>query len=169
MEAAIGSETWIGDLGPARPADAVVSTTPHRPPEPLPRRAYRQLGELLRSGGALVDGEHFAPEPAGPSEIRARIGRLHAERRRAFDHEDWDEWWSAVADDPAFAELVAERRRRAAAVPGTKDSNLPPSHHVRLLRAAGFGQAGSVWQFDSSHALVAVLLTAGPRTATRVA
>ncbi|WP_335978649.1 class I SAM-dependent methyltransferase [Streptomyces sp. CA2R106] len=157
VEAAIGAERWTADLGLDRPVDAVVSTTTlHCLPEPLLRRAYRQLGALLRPGGALVNGDHFAPEPTGPREISARVGRLRAERQRAFDHEDWDQWWRAVSDDPAFSELVAERHRRAGSVPSTKDSDLPLSHHVRLLRAAGFGQAGSVWQFGSSHVLVAV-------------
>jgi SAM-dependent methyltransferase len=157
VEAAIGADSWVSDMDLDRPVDAVVSTTTlHCLPEPLLRRTYRQLGELLRHRGALINGDHFAAEPTGPGEISARVGRLRAERQKAFDHEDWDEWWTAVSDDPAFTELLAERVERPRAVPSTKDSNLPLSHHVNLLRASGFAQAGSVWQFGSSHVLVAV-------------
>jgi SAM-dependent methyltransferase len=157
VETEIGTDSWIPAMNLDRPVDAVVSATAlHCLPETLLRRTYGQLGELVRPGGALINGDHFAPEIAGPGEISARIGRLRAERQQVFAHEDWETWWAAVSDDPAFSELVAERLRRPTEVPSTSDNGLPLSRHVHLLREAGFGQAGSIWQFGTSHVLVAV-------------
>ncbi|MER5220046.1 hypothetical protein [Streptomyces flaveus] len=72
-----------------------------------------------------------------------------------FAHEDWASWWTAVADDPELADLLAERRRRTAISTG-KGGALPLSGHLSLLREAGFGQAGPVWQYGESYLVVAV-------------
>jgi SAM-dependent methyltransferase len=160
VEAAIGSDTWIAAMDLDRPVDAVVSTTAlHCLPEPVLRRTYRQLGALLRPGGVVINGDHFTPEPTGPARISARVGQLRAERQQAFSHEDWDSWWAAVSDDPEFADLLARRTERSPAGSGVGsigNNGLPLSAHMRLLRAAGFQQAGPVWQFGTSHVLVAV-------------
>lgn len=157
VEAAMGSDAWVAAMGLDRPVDAVVSTTAlHCLPEPLLRRTYHQLGALVRPGGVVVNGDHFAPENSAPGEISRHVGQLRAERQQAFGHEDWDSWWAAVSDDPEFTDLLAERLRRPPADPGVGDNGLPLSAHVRLLRAAGFAQAGPVWQFGTSQVVVAV-------------
>ncbi|MFC4034709.1 class I SAM-dependent methyltransferase [Streptomyces polygonati] len=157
VEASLGTDSWIAAMKLDRPVDAVVSTTAlHCLPQAVLRRTYEQISTVLRPAGALVNGDHFAPESTGPGEISARIGRLRAERQQAFDHEDWDAWWAAVSEDPAFTDLLAERLRRPPASAGTRDNGLSLSRHVGLLRKARFAQAGSIWQFGTSHVLVAV-------------
>ena len=68
-------------LGLDRAADAAVSTTAlHWLPEPELRAMYAELATVLRPGGLLLDGDHFArderrlpgPGPAGPGAPSAR-------------------------------------------------------------------------------------------------
>ncbi|MFE0250723.1 hypothetical protein [Streptomyces sp. NPDC059010] len=84
------------------------------------------------------------------------MGRRHAERLHALAHEDWDSWWTAVAEDPELADLLAERRRREPATGTDCAARLSVSAHERLLRQAGFGHAGAVRQYGDSHVVVAV-------------
>ncbi|EST35539.1 class I SAM-dependent methyltransferase [Streptomyces roseochromogenus] len=113
-----------------RPLDAAVSTTAlhYLTPDSL-RRAYRQLAGLLRPGGVLVNGDHLPQDEAGLAGISAHIGRRRAERQRVFAHEDWSSWRTAVAEDPELADL---------------------------LRQAGFGSAGAVWQYGDSYVVVGI-------------
>lgn len=159
VEAVIGEAEWTQALELDRPLDAAVSTTAlhYLGPETL-RRTYRQLAAMLRPGGVLVNGDHLPPE-GGPvaAGIADHVGRRLAERQRAFAHEDWDSWWAAVAGDPELADLLTERHRRQPSL-GTGASTgpgLPLSTHVRLLRQAGFTDAGPVWQYGNSYVVVA--------------
>jgi SAM-dependent methyltransferase len=155
VEAVIGTPGWVDALTLGRPLDAVVSTTAlHYLDQHTLRRVYRQLAELLRPGGVLVNGDHFRHDAAKMFEITTAVGRRRAERQAAFDHEDWHSWWGALEADPELADLLAERRSRP--LPSSEGEDLTLSSHVRLLREAGFEHVGSVWQFGNSHVLAAV-------------
>ncbi|MEV0222858.1 class I SAM-dependent methyltransferase [Streptomyces sp. NPDC050704] len=156
VDAVIGEPGWVQALDLDRPLDAAVSTTAlhYLDPDTL-RRTYQHLATLLRPGGVLVNGDHLPPEDGpGTAGIAAHLGRLRAERQRVFNHEDWTSWWTAAADDPELADLLAERGRREPATGNT--AGLPLSAHVRLLRQAGFAQAGPVWQYGNSYVVVAI-------------
>ncbi|ANS63552.1 hypothetical protein SLINC_1328 [Streptomyces lincolnensis] len=156
VDAVIGETGWTEALDLDRPLDAAVTTTAlHYLDDDTLRRTYRQLAALLRPGGVLVNGDHLPQDHSGPAGLTAHVGHRRADRQQAFAHEDWESWWTAVADDPELADLLAERRRRTATVTG-KDNDLPLSDHLRLLREAGFGQAGPVWQYGESYVVVAV-------------
>ncbi|MEU0221614.1 hypothetical protein ABZ281_44295, partial [Streptomyces sp. NPDC006265] len=60
------------------------------------------------------------------------------------------------AFDLDTADLLAERRRRAAPLGTGRPAELPLSAHLKLLRQAGFGTAGPVWQYGDSCVVVAV-------------
>lgn len=154
VEAVIGEDGWTDALGLREPVDAVVSTTAlHYLPEPVLRRTYRQLTALLRPGGVLINADHLSQDAAGCAEIAEFVGIRRAERQRAFDHEDWEAWWSAVENEPELTELCAERRNRGTTGSGC---SVTLGRHVELLTEAGFGHAGPVWQVGNSYVLVAL-------------
>ncbi|AWZ08385.1 MULTISPECIES: class I SAM-dependent methyltransferase [unclassified Streptomyces] len=155
VEALIGAPGWLDALALDRPVDAAVSTTAlHYLGEPSLRNVYRDLAERLRPGGVLVNGDHISPDSARIRDLALDIGRRHSERCLAFTHEDWQSWWSGAAADPEFAPFLAGRGERRH--PPCEGNDLPLSGHVELLREAGFGHVGTVWQFGNSHVLVAV-------------
>ncbi|MEW2549725.1 class I SAM-dependent methyltransferase [Streptomyces sp. NPDC047002] len=168
VEAEIGAADWTAALGVGGPLDAAVSTTAlHYLPGHRLQRVYAQLAGILRPGGVLVNADHLMPEDA--ADIAVHVGRRRARRQRAFAHEDWESWWAAAERDPELTALFAERRRRHGAPAaggrtegrradgrGTGDNGLTLNRHAAMLRAAGFAQAGPVWQVGNSCVLVAV-------------
>ncbi|GAB2755698.1 class I SAM-dependent methyltransferase [Streptomyces bullii] len=159
VDAEIGEPGWAEALDLDRPLDAAVSTTAlhYLDPDAL-LRTYRRLAALLRPGGVLVNGDHLPHDDAGLAEVAGWVGRRSAERRRVHAHEDWSSWWTAVAQDPELTDLLTERERRdrASAVGTHTPAPLSLAAHVRLLRQAGFAQAGAVWQYGDSHVVVAL-------------
>ncbi|MFC9125803.1 class I SAM-dependent methyltransferase [Streptomyces sp. NPDC057099] len=157
VDAEIGAPGWTGTLGLDRPLDAAVSTTAlHYLDRDTLLRTYRQLASLLRPGGVLVNGDHLPQDAAGPAGIAAHVGRCRADRQRVFAHEDWGSWWTALSRDPELTDLLAERRRREEPLDSGRPAELPLSAHLELLRQAGFGTAGPVWQYGDSCVVVAV-------------
>ncbi|WP_055716513.1 class I SAM-dependent methyltransferase [Streptomyces torulosus] len=159
VDAVVGEARWPDTLGLDRPLDAVVSTTAlHYLSERTLLGTYRSLFTLLRPGGALVNGDHFALDDRRCSDLTAVVGRRCAERSRTREHEDWRSWWAAAAEDPELADLFAQREKRRAASGNHEgnDNGLPLASHVELLRAAGFAHITPVWQYGDSHVLVAL-------------
>lgn len=159
VDAVIGESGWTDTLGLDRPLDAVVSTTAlHYLAEPTLLRTYGRLFSMLRPGGALINGDHFALDDRRCSQLTAEVGRRRAERSRTREHEDWQSWWSAVAEDPELADLFAQREKRQAASGNHNgnDNDLPLTRHIELLRRAGFAHITPVWQYGDSHVLVAL-------------
>jgi SAM-dependent methyltransferase len=153
---------WSGALGLDRPADAAVSTTALHwlPPDAL-AAMYAEVATVLRPGGLVLNGDHLAEDEAvAPSLVRLGRALNEREERRRAPHgraETWTGWWDAVQADPAFAALVAERRRRS---PESEHHGSPSgrlSVHVDALRAAGFAEVGSIWQRGDNRLLCGVL------------
>ncbi|MFC9925847.1 class I SAM-dependent methyltransferase [Streptomyces sp. NPDC127190] len=157
VDTVIGAPGWIDALALDRPLDAVVSSTAlhYLSPGTL-ARVYRELAALLRPGGVLVNGDHLPPDDAVLAEVAECVGRRRAERRRAFDQEDWTAWWTAAAAEPELADLLAERRERQPATSAGGTVRLSLADHLRLLRQAGFARAGTVWQYGDSCVVVAL-------------
>jgi SAM-dependent methyltransferase len=153
---------WSAGLKLDRLADAAVSTTALHwlPPDAL-ASMYAEVATVLRPGGLLLNGDHLTEdETAAPT--LARLGRALNEReehRRAplGRAESWAGWWDAVQADPAFADLVAARRRRSpeSGHHGSPSGRL--SVHVDALHAAGFAEVGTLWQRGDNRLLCAVL------------
>lgn len=139
------------------PADAAVSTTALHWLQPDALAAlYGRLAEGLRPGGVFVNGDSMG-FPAGEQRL-AEVAHTMRERRAAPANstgESWEEWWDAVAREPALAAAVAERGRRHHDHPD-HDHPLPVDAHARLLRDAGFAEADTVWQHLADRVLVAI-------------
>jgi SAM-dependent methyltransferase len=155
---------WSGQLGLPGPADAAVSTTAlHWLPEPDLRAMYAELVTVLRPGGLLLNGDHFALDAKeSPTLARLDLALRQREDARRFPggHSvSWQAWWEAAAADPLLADHVAERRRRHvdAGHHGTTSNLL--ATHVAALRAAGFAEIGTLWQRGDNRLLCAVLPT----------
>lgn len=159
VEADLASPDWLEALGEGQ-VDAVLSTTALHwlEPEPL-RRLYQDLGHLLRPGGLVLNGDHMAFSPASPT--FARLSRSVLDEQWTYDAfatrgiETAEQWWAALAAEPALAPLLAEQARRFA---GKRRQESPPGFdaHVAALRDAGFREVGTIWQVVSNRVLMAV-------------
>ena len=154
---------WVSRLGlPAgRPVDAVVSTTAlHWLSAAELHDLYRTLAGLLRPGGLFLDGDHLQEDETS-SPVLARLDRALEEREagrrhsggQAGDAESWNEWWQAVAADPALAEAAAERSQ---GLVHHSNEGAQLAAHTSALRAAGFAEVGTLWQRGSSRVLCGV-------------
>jgi len=153
---------WSRQLGLRRAADAGVSTTAlHWLPEQDLRAMYAELATVLRPGGLLLNGDHFAVDAKeAPTLARLDLALRQREDLRRFPcghSESWRAWWEAAAADPLLADQVAERRRRQvdAGHHGSESTQL--AAHVEALRGAGFTEIGTLWQHGDNRLLCGVL------------
>jgi SAM-dependent methyltransferase len=149
---------WPDLLGLDRPLDAAVSTTAlHWLPEADLRALYASVFALLRPGGLLLNGDHFVVDDPTLAKLDRILLEAEDARRFPAGHpEVWEEWWQALAADKDLAELAAERRRTWAPAEhhGTESGRLDT--HVTALRAAGYGEVGTLWQRGENRLLCAV-------------
>ena len=141
--------------------DAVVSTTAlHWLSAAELHELYVTLAALLRPGGLLLDGDHLQEDETS-SPVLARLDRAlekgESRRRNAGGQaggaESWDQWWQAVAADPALAAAAAERSQ---GLVHHSNEGVKLAAHVSALRAAGFAEVGTLWQRGSSRVLCGV-------------
>ncbi|PZR79015.1 MAG: hypothetical protein DLM65_11620 [Candidatus Aeolococcus gillhamiae] len=159
IEADLASPDWLEELGETQVDAALSSTALHwLAPEPL-ARLYRDLGRLLRRGGLVLNGDHLDFDPASPTlarlSLRAREQQWTDAAFTARGIETAEQWWDALAAEPALAPLLAERTRRFA---GKQRQDTPPGFdvHVAALRAAGFREVDTIWQALANRVVLAV-------------
>jgi SAM-dependent methyltransferase len=158
VDADLRAGEWTAAL--TGPADAAVSTTAlHWLTEPDLRRLYATLATVLRPGGLFLDGDHFGAGPASPTLVRLEHELLEREDQRRFPDghgEGWTRWWEAAAADPALSGLVAERSQRAVDANHHGSPSGLLATHVDALQAAGFAEAGTLWQRGGNRLLCGV-------------
>ncbi|MBV7670925.1 class I SAM-dependent methyltransferase [Streptomyces halstedii] len=122
--------------------------------EPL-AELYGRVGQLVRDGGVFMNADHMI-DTETPRINAAERAHRHAlmDRARAGGALDWADWWALAAKDPALAEPTAERYR----IYGEHaDGDMPsPQWHAAVLRAAGFGEARTVWSSPSDTLMLAL-------------
>lgn len=161
VDADLRSPGWPEALGLSRPADAAVSTTAlHWLSGPALQAMYAALATVLRPGGVLLNGDHLADDPAAAPTL-ARLGKalIAAEEDRRFPAghpEDWKQWWQAATAEPLLAGPAAERSRRRLTEDHHGSESLLLSEHLSALAAAGFTEAGTIWQRGENRILCAV-------------
>jgi trans-aconitate methyltransferase len=156
VEARLGVPGWTDALGLTGKVQAAVSTTAlHWLSEEGLGQLYRDLADLIEPGGVLVNGDHFVEDQPRLYELQTLVRREHERRRGVTDNENWQQWWAAVEAEETFADLLAQRRERAVSA---EDHGVGAqlTVHVKLLRAAGFREVGTVWQSGDDRVLVAV-------------
>jgi trans-aconitate methyltransferase len=147
---------WMDKL-PVGTVDAVVSTTAlHWLRRDELATLYDQLAGLLRPGGVFINGDHM---PSGQelsvlNAVAAQLADYQAQRAGVVGNEDWASWWSGVRQANELSELVAERAARS--FEHERDGMVGFEEQVELLRKAGFGEVGPVWQFGADRVLVGI-------------
>jgi SAM-dependent methyltransferase len=158
VEADLSQADWFTELGEDS-VDAVLSTTAlHWLRAENLVRLYRQLGELVRPGGVVLNGDHLHFPVHMPTFRRVAEAVTECRSLTAFQDsgvEDWQAWWDAIGREPELAGLVAERERRFAA-----RWERPPEPifdlHEAALRDAGFREVGTIWQTMHNRIVMAV-------------
>jgi SAM-dependent methyltransferase len=147
---------WVSSLPDPGPYDAAVSTTAlHWLGLEHLLRLYRTLGGVLRPGAVFLDGDRLdfdhdqAAIAAGARDVRP------AWPDAPEGAEDYDAWWSAAVAEPSLAAEVAERARRAHDHPHGDNAHSYEFHRAALF-AAGFAEAGTIWQHLSNRVLIAI-------------
>ncbi|GAA1974591.1 class I SAM-dependent methyltransferase [Amycolatopsis minnesotensis] len=151
----LGEDGWHAPAARGREVDAAVSTTALHwlPPDRL-ARVYRELAEVLRPGGVLVNGDHFYDEQPGIRALTASVKERRATRAGVDGNEDWKSWWAAAAGDPGLRAAFSDAELRGTST--GYGNRLSPQAHLKMLLEAGFREAGMVWQYGDDYVLAAL-------------
>jgi hypothetical protein len=104
----------------------------------------------------FANGDRMAFPPDLPRlAAAAQAIRDREQPSQEGDGESWEEWWTAVEEEPGLAEAVAERGRRHHDHPHD-DNAVDLAAHVESLRQAGFAEVGTIWQHQADRVLVAI-------------
>ncbi|MGW6334397.1 class I SAM-dependent methyltransferase [Nocardia rhamnosiphila] len=147
---------WFAALDLGRAPDAFVSTTALHWMNRAPLRALIETcARALPPGGVFVDGDHLYEGPDGPrlDELGRALTARRAERVGSAAGEDWAAWWAAVGAAGELAELV---RRRDGGFEHTVTERPTAGDYIAFLRAAGFAEAGTVWQYGDDRVVVGI-------------
>ncbi len=157
VEADLMTDAWVQQVGEVQ-VDAVLTTTAlHWLPSDRLLQVYRQLGQLVRPGGVVLNGD-IMPFPPHLATFKRISKTLTARQERsAFEErgvEDWNSWWKGVAAQPELKDLFEERERRFA----WRNTEFEPllDLHEAGLRDAGFCEVGVIWQQLDDRVLLAV-------------
>jgi SAM-dependent methyltransferase len=150
VDADLADPGWFASV-PDVLAAAVSSTALHWLGPAALADLYKGLAGRLRPGGVFVDGDHLPVGDPVVDEIAVRVRQGRAERAGVTENEDWDAWWAAVGQEPALAGLISKR-----SVEHHGSNRLSAGQHREMLLAAGFSNAGTVWQSGDDQVLVAV-------------
>lgn len=155
LEADLRFDDWVKELEPAS-FDAIFTATAIHwfQPEDLVI-LYRNLASLLKEGGLFLNADHL---PIGERQLDELVKQLSLATREAnlvkAGAESWEQYWEVARQEPAFAELLAERDRRFA--DRKSDRDLTVNFHHEILKLAGFREVGEIWRYYNDAILVAI-------------
>lgn len=157
VEADLASPKWVEQLGLERVDVALSATALHwLPPAPL-KRLYRDLADVIRPGGLLVNADNISfGLPTIDQLSKAALDKQWTDD--SFESrgiETAEQWWQAFKREPAVAALLDEQARRFA------DKQRQPSlpdicAHESALLEAGFSEVATIWQRLSDRVVLAV-------------
>ncbi|TDC38293.1 class I SAM-dependent methyltransferase [Micromonospora sp. 15K316] len=139
-----------------RSVDAVLSSTALHWLSPAQLlHVYTTVARLLPAGGVLLNADHLRYDGSTPT-LR-EIARRHDARvqQETFGSGalDYAAWYTEALRHPELAELAPERERRFADRP--PQALAPLEFHLAALRAAGFAEVGTVWQYLDDYVVFA--------------
>ncbi|MFG1993987.1 class I SAM-dependent methyltransferase [Actinoplanes sp. NPDC048988] len=116
---------------------------------------YRDVAGLLPPGGILLNADHLRFDDRSPA-LRDLSARHDEDTQRAAFAAgalDYAAWYAEAAREPDLAALVPVREKRFADRP--PQPLAPLEFHLAALRAAGFTEAGTVWQYLDDYVVYA--------------
>lgn len=159
VSADLGDPAWTAHLGLDEPPAAALTTTAlHWLQVGALTRLYGDLARLLPPGGVFLDGDHahFPHQPRLGKAASGLAAFIRARRARPLvQGQTWEGWWESMRADPALA-AAFEEREHVAGVHHRREGAIDDAEHVQLLRAAGFSEAGVIWQLGDDRILAAV-------------
>lgn len=151
IEAKLGDRGWRGRL-PRKRYDGAVSTTAlHWLAVPELSTLYADLGDLVRRGGVVLNGDHlpWGSKARGLARVGSRVRELRSSRPRPGPRsETWRTWWAGARRLPELRSAFEEHDRRF----DPRFRLRPPRAkvsldvHLRELQRAGFRTIATVWQ-----------------------
>lgn len=155
VDADLASANWLDTLDGERPDAVLSSTALHWLTAPDLVRLYSDLGQVLAPGAVFLNADH----------LRASTGRTLFHQcaevddqrtqamARASGVDSWDEWFALLSTDAAYDGARHVRTQRFADRPPNPPLSL--EFHVSALEAAGFVEAGPVWQHFDDYIVLA--------------
>lgn len=155
VDADLASPLWTSSVVPAR-FDAVLSSTALHWLSPAELLAvYRDAAALLPPGGLLLNADHLRFDGRSPTLLA--VSERHDARTQADDFAagalDYAAWHARAAEESELAALRPEREKRFANRPPQPLS--PLEFHLAALRAAGFTETGTAWQYLDDYVVLA--------------
>lgn len=144
--------------------DAVLSSTAlHWLTTPRLIDVYREISQLLRPGGLLLNADHMAFNPSLPTFIR--LAQQDKDQRKKLlstqqESEDFQQWWEAIesdwlAIDPSLQTLFDEHNNNYN-VRDRRYGKALASLHISALADAGFTEVETIWQRFDNRVMLAV-------------
>ncbi|TDD49569.1 class I SAM-dependent methyltransferase [Kribbella antibiotica] len=156
-EADLRADGWDAVL-PAEQVDAVCSATALHWLDPADLETLAQtLSRRIRPGGVFLNADTMRLGPAEVPQLDALAVELRDEiwaESHAAGVEDWATWWQAAAEEPAFADLLAERERRFADRARGREITLTDT--LESFRKAGFAEVAVLGQVADKHLVAAI-------------
>ena len=126
------------------------------------RAMYAELATVLRPGGLMLDGDHLKEDEAAVPAL-ARLGDAVSERA-AHRRLGRDGRRTRKTGRPGgkrrppsgTGRSAAERARRRLSEDHHGSESVLLIQHVAALRAAGFAEIGTLWQYGENRILCAV-------------
>lgn len=145
VQADLRDDSWL-KLVP-HPIDAAVSATALHwlNPEQL-ERFYRQLVQILRSGGIFLNADHVRNDCESVQEARQNHRDRILEQERNTHAEDWEGFWEAYGRALKI-DIDSLRRDMTGPWEGSEEG-LTLDWHFEKLKASGFGAVDCFWRCD---------------------
>jgi SAM-dependent methyltransferase len=146
---------WERRLGADR-VDAVLSSTALHWLSPAQLLdVYTAAIRLLPPGGILLNADHLRFDDRSPTlrDVSERHDARTQQAGLAAGALRYDAWYDEALLVPELAALAPERKRRFADRPPQPPA--PLDFHLAALRAAGFAEVGTVWQYLDDYVVFA--------------
>ncbi|EPJ44452.1 MAG: hypothetical protein OFPI_39810 [Osedax symbiont Rs2] len=144
--------------------DAVLSSTAlHWLTTPRLIDVYRQISQLLRPGGLLLNADHMAFNPTLPTFLS--LAQQDKDQRKKLlsrqqQSEDFGQWWQAIESnwlsiDSSLQALFDEHNNNYE-VRDRRYGKALASLHISALADAGFIEVETIWQRFDNRIMLAV-------------
>jgi SAM-dependent methyltransferase len=138
--------TWLKYV--PSPFDAVISATAlhwFKPDELC--ELYRQVAQILRPGGILLNADHVGSDHQGIQRAWEKHQSTMLAEEGESDGGDWDSFWNGYSQDLGI-DIHNIHKRVIGGWEGGAEEGLPLTWHFDRLRECGFTSVDCFWRSD---------------------